>query len=92
MLRRANFGRAMVLPSMPTASGVECVRALIALGWVPAWWTQRECELVNGRCAVTVPLEAALSPARVTSIANLAGVPPFAFVEALERVLMDRGA
>ncbi len=80
----------MVLPSMPSASGIECVRALIALGWVPGWWTERECALENGRCAVTVPLDRALSSARVTSLANLAGVPPFAFVEALERVLMHR--
>jgi hypothetical protein len=73
-------------PPMPTASGIECVRVLLALGWVAAHWTTSECHLENGRFALTVPLDGALSSERIAAIADMAGVPRIAFVAGLERV------
>ena len=75
---------------MPSVSGIECVRALVGLGWMPAWWTDRECRLEKEPFAVTVPLDSELSSERVTAIAGLTGVPPIAFVNGLEQILTQR--
>lgn len=71
---------------MPSASGLECVRVLIGLGWIAAHWTEAECRLENGRFSLRVPMDAVLSPERVAEMAELAGVTPLAFVAGLERV------
>lgn len=73
-------------PAMPTASGMECVRVLLGLGWIAAHWNRLECHLENGRFAVTIPLDEALASERVAAIADMAGVPRLAFVLGLERV------
>jgi hypothetical protein len=75
---------------MPGVSGIECVRALVGLGWMPAWWTDRECQLEKESLAVTIPLDQELSSEKVTAIAGLAGVPPIAFVNGLETILTQR--
>ncbi|HEX8796227.1 MAG TPA: hypothetical protein VF765_34995 [Polyangiaceae bacterium] len=71
---------------MPTASGLECVRVLIGLGWLAAHWTEAECHLENGRFAIRVPMDAVISSERVAELASLAGITPIAFVAGLERV------
>jgi hypothetical protein len=73
-------------PLMPAASGLECVRVLMALGWIAAHWTKRECRLENGRFALGVPLDGSLASDRVAAIADMAGVPRLAFVAGLERI------
>lgn len=75
---------------LPSVSGIECVRALVGLGWMPAWWTDRECRLEKEPLAVTVPLDPELSSEKVRAIAELAGVTPLAFVDGLERILTQR--
>lgn len=73
-------------PPMPSASGPECVRVLLAFGWTAVHWSEEECFLHNGRFAVQVPLDSRLAPERVLEIVRLAGVAPLAFVEGLERI------
>jgi hypothetical protein len=57
---------------------------------MPAWWTDRECQLEKESLAVTIPLDPELSSEKVTAIARLAGVPPIAFVNGLETILTQR--
>jgi hypothetical protein len=70
---------------MPHASGVECVRVLVGLGWMATTWDERECLLEKGPTVLAVPLDPVLSPALVATIAGAAGISPLAFVAALER-------
>ncbi|HEX8790584.1 MAG TPA: hypothetical protein VF765_06500 [Polyangiaceae bacterium] len=71
---------------MPTASGTECVRVLVALGWMALGWTDRECQLEKGLLAITVSLEPELSSEAVAGIVELAGESPFVFVARLESI------
>jgi hypothetical protein len=73
-------------PPMPCASGVECVRVLVGLGWMATTWNDRECLLEKGRTVLAVPLEPVLQPSLVAAIAGAAGISPLAFVAALERM------
>ncbi len=73
-------------PTMPSASGVECVRVLVSLGWIAGHWTDADCFLQNGRFSLQVPLDPQLSSERVLEIVKLAGIAPLAFVETLERI------
>lgn len=77
-------------PPMPTASGTECVRVLVSLGWMPIVWTVRECHLQNNGRALTVPLVPELPSERVSALATLAGISPYAFVDALEKIRTGR--
>lgn len=70
---------------MPSASGVECVRVLVGFGWMARSWDERECLLENGSTVLAIPLEPSLPPSLVAAIAGAAGIPPLAFVGALER-------
>lgn len=88
--RRYSRIRAVASPPIPPASGIECVRTLVALGWVPLAWTDRECQLEKGHFALTVPLDAELSSTRLAAIVDLAVEVPLAFVAALERVRTRR--
>lgn len=73
-------------PAMPTASGTECVRVLVSLGWMPIAWTARECHLQNDGQALTVPLVPELPSEHVSALAALARVSPYVFVDALEKI------
>lgn len=75
---------------MPGASGVECVRVLVSLGWMPASWTDTECHLENGTHTLTVPLEPALAATRLAELVDRAGLTPLAFVSALEKLRTAR--
>lgn len=79
-------------PPMPTASGTECVRVLVSLGWMPIAWTARECHLQKDGLTLTVPLGPELASERVSALAALGGVPPYVFVEALEKIRTGRFA
>lgn len=84
--RRYGRPRAAVpSPPMPSASGAECVRVLVGLGWMATTWNERECLLEKGPTVLAVPLEPALPPIFVAAIAGAAGISPLAFVAALER-------
>ncbi len=72
-------------PPMPCASGTECVRVLVGFGWMATTWNERECLLEKGATVLAVPLEPVLQPPLVAAIAGAAGIPPLAFVAALER-------
>ena len=90
MVRRNSRTRAVSPPWMPGASGTECVRVLVGMGWIALGWTDRQCELEKGTLAITVPLEPTLSSEAVAGIVELAGESPFAFVAGLERIRTQR--
>ncbi len=90
MDRPSTDQRGSLSSPMPSASGIDCVRTLVGLGWLPTWWSDRECRLEKEPLGVTVPLEPELSSAKVAVIAGLAGVPPIAFVQGLEKILTQR--
>lgn len=75
---------------MPGASGTECVRVLVGLGWLALGWTERECQLEKGVLAITVPLDRKLSSEAVAAIVELTGESPLAFVAGLERIRTQR--
>lgn len=75
---------------MPTASGIECVRVLVGLGWLPEIWSQSECHLQRGDVALVVPLDPELSSTQVGAIADRAGISPLVFVEVLEKIRTGR--
>lgn len=90
MLRRNSRIRAVSSLPMPRASGTECVRVLVGLGWMALVWTDRECLLEKGVLAITVPLQPKLSSEAVVSVVELAGESPLAFVAGLERIRTQR--
>ena len=90
MDRRHRRLSAVTLPSMPSASGVECVQVLVALGWLALGWTDRECLLEKGLLAIELPLDPKLSSEAVAYIVELAGESPFAFVGRLEHIRTTR--
>lgn len=79
-------GRSFHPPAMPTASGTECVRVLVSLGWMPVSWTPRECNLQKGDLALTVPLDPVLSSTQMEALVAVTGLSPYGFVEALEKI------
>lgn len=82
--------RGFELPPMPGASGTECVRVLVGFGWMPVTWTPAECRLQRQDVELTVPLDPALSSAQVAELVELAGVSPYLFVDALEKLRTGR--
>lgn len=90
MERRKSGLRPAIMPPMPGASGIECIRALVSLGWMPAWWTDCECQLEKEPLSIRIPLDPVLRPEVVAAIVNLAGVSPLAFIEALEQIVTRR--
>lgn len=75
---------------MPSASGHECVRVLVALGWMPHAWDDQKCAVERGAFRITVPLDPALSSEALTSILLEAGVGTMDFVDALEKIRTGR--
>lgn len=88
--RRDSRTKAVGIPPLPKASGVECVRVLVSLGWLPVLWTERECQLEKGPITLMVPLDSELSSRLVHAIVDLARVGPLAFVNGLERLRTGR--
>ena len=89
MVHRNGHVRALDTP-MPSASGTECVRVLVALGWMALGWSDREGQLEKWILAISVPLAPRLSPDAVAGIVDLAGESAFAFVAGLERIRTRR--
>lgn len=75
---------------MPSASGHECVRVLVALGWMPFSWDDESCVVERGALRVTIPLEPALPSETLTGILLEAGVGTMDFVDALEKIRTGR--
>ncbi|HEX8790578.1 MAG TPA: hypothetical protein VF765_06470 [Polyangiaceae bacterium] len=75
---------------MPSASGHECVRVLVALGWMPLRWDDQSCIVERGSFRISVPLEPDLPSETLTAILLDAGVGTIDFVDALEKIRTGR--
>ena len=75
---------------MPSASGHECVRVLVSLGWMPLSWDESSCVIERGTLRVTVPLDPALPSETLMGILVDAGVGTMDFVDALEKIRTGR--
>ena len=71
---------------LPRASGHECVRVLVSLGWLPLSWTDRECLIERGHFQVTVPLDPRLDSETLVRILRETAIGTLSFVDALERI------
>ena len=75
---------------MPSASGHECVRVLVAFGWLPLFWDDRSCVIERGTFRITIPLDPALPSETLMAILLEAGVATIDFVHALEKIQTGR--
>ena len=75
---------------MPSASGHECVRVLVSLGWMPLHWDDQACLIERGTFRIEIPLDAALPSEKLTAILVDAGVGTMDFVDALEKIRTGR--
>jgi hypothetical protein len=75
---------------MPSASGHECVRVLVSLGWLPLFWNDESCVVERGPFRITVPLDPALPSETLTAVLLDAGVGVIDFVDALEKIRTGR--
>lgn len=75
---------------MPSASGHECVRVLVALGWIPLFWNDESCLIERGTFRVTIPLDPALPSETLKAILLKTGVGTVEFVAALEKIRTGR--
>ncbi len=75
---------------MPSASGHECVRVLVALGWMPIFWDDKSCVIEREPFRITIPLDAALPSERLTALLLDARVGTMEFVDALEKIRTGR--
>lgn len=75
---------------MPSASGHECVRVLVALGWMPLFWDDQSCAVERGAFRIAIPLDPALPSETLTAILLEAGVGTMEFVDALEKIRTGR--
>lgn len=85
--RRRAFASAV---PMPGASGHECVRVFVGLGWMPLFWDDRSCVVERDTLRITIPLDPALPSDELTAILLEAGVGALEFVEALEKIRTGR--
>lgn len=75
---------------MPSASGHECVRVLVGLGWLPLFWNDESCVVERGPFRIAIPLHPALSSEALTAILLEVGVGTMDFVDALEKIRTGR--
>ncbi len=75
---------------MPSASGHECVRVFVALGWLPLVWDETSCVVEREPFRVTIPLDPALPSETLTTILLEAGVGTMDFVDGLEKIRTGR--
>lgn len=71
-------------PELPSVSSESCAKALVRLGWIPAFWSEGMCCLTRGAEQIVVPWGNVLDHHRIDELLRRAGVPPLEFIEALE--------